>query len=108
MEQKTVLDYFYDKEKNLADRPFLRQPFGDRREVYTWGETAQMVRKLAAGLRSLGLPPKCNIGLVSKNCREWIIADLAIVLAGYVSVPLYATLTGEQIKEVLEIGEVKA
>ena len=30
------------------------------------------------------------------------------VLAGYVSVPLYATLTGEQIKEVLEIGEVKA
>mgnify|MGYP001152282897 CR=1 FL=1 len=108
MEQKTVLDYFYDKEKNLADRPFLRQPFGDRWEVYTWGETAQMVRKLAAGLRSLELPPKSNIGLVSKNCREWIIADLAIVLAGYVSVPLYATLTGEQIKEVLEIGEVKA
>ncbi|OJJ19591.1 AMP-dependent synthetase [marine bacterium AO1-C] len=108
MEQKTVLDYFYEKEKNIANRPFLRQPFGDRWEVYTWGETAQMVRKLASGLKSLGLPPKSNIGLVSKNCREWVIADLAIVLAGYVSVPLYATLTGEQIKEVLEIGEVKA
>ena len=108
MEQKTVLDYFYEQEKSIADRPFLRQPFGDRWEVYTWGETAQMIRKLATGLKSLGLPPKSNIGLVSKNCREWVIADLAIVLAGYVSVPLYATLTGEQIKEVLEIGEVKA
>lgn len=108
MEQKTILDSFYDKEKNMPNRPFLRQPFGDRWEVYTWKETGVMVRKLAAGIQSLGLPPKSNIGLMSKNCREWIIADMAILMAGHVSAPFYPTLTGEQIKEVIEIGEVKA
>ena len=49
-----------------------------------------MARKLASGLRSLGLRDKAHIGIVSKNCREWVIADLAIMMAGYVSVPFYA------------------
>ena len=80
---------FYEWEKNTPNKPFLRQPFGDKWEVYTWAETAQMVRKLATGLQSLGLPPRSHIGLVSKNCREWIIADLAIMMAGYVSLPFY-------------------
>jgi long-chain acyl-CoA synthetase len=47
------------------------------------------------------LPPKSNIGLVSKNCAEWIIADLAIMVSGHVSVPFYATLTADQINQVL-------
>jgi len=57
---------------------------------------------------NLGLPAKSHIGLVSKNCREWIIADLAIMMSGHVSVPLYATLTADQIKEVIEIGDIVA
>jgi long-subunit acyl-CoA synthetase (AMP-forming) len=108
MEQKTILQSFYEKEQNTPNKPFLRQPFGDRWEVYTWAQAGKMARKLATGLQSLGLPPKSNIGLVSKNCREWIIADIAIMMAGHVSVPFYPTLTGDQIKEVLELGDVKA
>lgn len=99
---------FYEWEKKAKDEVFLRQPFGDTWEEYTWGEVGQMARKLATGLHSLDLPPKSHIGLVSKNCREWIIADLAIMMAGYVSVPLYPTLTAEQLKEVLHLGDVAA
>lgn len=99
---------FYHWEKVLADQPFLRQPFGGRWEVYTWAEAGQLARKLAAGLQSLGLPPKSHIGLISKNCREWVIADLAIIMAGYVSVPLYPTLTAEALEEVLNLGDVAA
>ncbi|MDV7400298.1 AMP-binding protein, partial [Arthrospira platensis SPKY1] len=46
--------------------------------------------------------------MVSKNCREWIIADLAIMMAGYVSVPFFPTLRSDQIEQVLELGDVKA
>ena len=80
---------FYKWEKELKDKPFLRQPFGDKWEEYTWGEVGQMARKLASGLKSLGLRERAHIGLISKNCREWIIADLAIMIAGYVSVPFF-------------------
>ena len=99
---------FYNWEKNAANKPFLRQPFGDTWEETTWGEAGQIARKLATGLQSLGLPPKSHIGLVSKNCREWIIADIAIHMAGYISVPFFPTLTSEQINEVLTLGDVKA
>ncbi len=99
---------FYKWEKELADQPFLRQPFGDTWEEYSWGEVGQMARKLATGLQSLGLKPKAHIGLVSKNCREWIIADIAIIMAGYVSVPFFPTLTSKQINQVLRLGDVDA
>ena len=104
-----VFDFdFYRWEKERANVPFLRQPFGDNWEVWTWGEVGHMARKLATGLKSLGLPPGSHIGLVSKNCREWFVADVAMMMAGYVSVPFFPTLTGKQIAEVLEIGDVKA
>ncbi|MGB2085527.1 MAG: AMP-binding protein [Flavobacteriaceae bacterium] len=97
---------FYEWEKRFKDKPFLRQPFGDTWEEYTWGEVGQYARKLATGLRSLGLRENAHIGLISKNCREWIIADLAIVMAGYISVPFFPNLNAKEINTLLEFGDV--
>jgi len=105
---KTVLEYFYAWEENSPNNIFLNQPFGNTWESYTWKDAGVMARKAATGIQKLNLPPKSHIGLVSKNCREWVIADLAIMMSGHVSVPLYPTLVAEQIKEVLEIGDVAA
>lgn len=100
-ELKTVVDYFYHWENTKPDAVFLRQPFGQTFNDFTWAETGEQARRLAAYLISLGLEPKSNIGLVSKNCAEWIIADLAIMMSGHVSVPFYPTLTGDQLNQVL-------
>ena len=99
---------FYKWEKEFKDKPFLRQPFGDKWEEYTWGEVGQMARKLASGLKSLGLRERAHIGLISKNCREWIIADLAIMIAGYVSVPFFPSLIGKELAYVMDFGDVDA
>ena len=99
---------FYDWEEKFKDKPFLRQPFGESWEEYTWGETGQLARRLATGLKSLGLKKGSHIGLISKNCREWIIADLAIIMAGYVSVPFFPNLKSTEIKSLIEFGEVSA
>lgn len=104
-----IFDFkFYEWEEKFKDRPFLRQPFGDKWEEYTWGEVGQMARKLATGLRSLGLRDRAHIGLISKNCREWIIADLAIIMAGYVSVPFFPSLKGKELAYVMDFGDVDA
>jgi long-chain acyl-CoA synthetase len=99
---------FYEWEKNFPNQPFLNQPFGDTWETYTWGEAGEMARKIASALKSFNLPQGAHIGLISKNCREWVIADISIVMAGYVSVPFFDNLTGEQLQEVIELGDVKA
>ncbi len=106
MERQTIIEGFYQLEKRFADKAFLHQPFGDRWETYTYGEVGLKARQLASALQDKGLPPKSHIGLVSKNCREWIIADLAIMIAGHISVPFFPTLTGAQISEVLKLGDV--
>lgn len=97
---------FYRWEKELSDKPFLKQPFGNLWETYTWNEVGLLARKLSNGLKSLGLEKNSHIGLVSKNCREWIIADLAISMAGYISVPFFPTLNSKEINNLLTFGEI--
>lgn len=102
----TLVEYFYRFEKEKANRPFLHQPFGDSWETYTWAEAGDKARRLATWLRKQCPKEKAHISIVSKNCREWLIADIAIMMAGFVSVPFYANLTGEQLKEVIELGDI--
>lgn len=102
---KTIIDYLFHWETASAEKVFLRQPINGVWYDTTWKETGSQVRKIAKYLQNLNLPPKSNIGLVSKNCAEWIIADMAIIASGHVSVPLYPTLTGEQINSILDHAE---
>ena len=99
---------FYEWEKQLKDKPYLKQPFGDEWEEYTWGEVGNMARRIATGLKSLNLREGAHIGIYSKNCREWIISDLAIVMAGYVSVPFFPSLNGKELAYIMDYGDVDA
>tara|TARA_B100000902_G_scaffold166661_1_gene161500 strand:- start:1449 stop:3137 length:1689 start_codon:yes stop_codon:yes gene_type:complete len=99
---------FYKWEKEFKDKPYLRQPIGDNWEEYTWGQVGDMARRLASGLRSLNLREGAHIGIYSKNCREWIISDLAIVMAGYVSVPFFPSLNGKELSYIMDYGDVDA
>ena len=101
----TLIGCFYRWEKSQPAKVFLRQPIGDAFVDFTWAEAGRQARILATYLNSIGLPPKSNIGLVSKNCAHWLIADLAILMSGHVSVPFYPTLTGPQLRQVLEHSE---
>ena len=98
---------FYKWEKEKANDPFLRQPFGDNWLEYTWAEVGLMARKIASSIDSYNLPEKSHIGLISKNCREWVIADLAIMMSGHISVPFFPTLKSYELKNLIDFGEVK-
>jgi len=95
-------------EKTKPDTVYLTQPYADGRVVdYTWREVAEQARRGAAYLRSLNFPQGSNIGILGKNSAHWIMADLAIWLAGHVSVPLYATLNAETAQYILKDSEAK-
>ena len=99
---------FYKWEEEFKDKPYLRQPIGEKWEEYTWGEVGDMARRLATGLKSLNIREGAHIGIYSKNCREWIISDLAIVMAGYVSVPFFPSLNGKELTYIMDYGDVDA
>jgi long-subunit acyl-CoA synthetase (AMP-forming) len=105
---KTVLEYFYEFEAKQPNAPFLRQPYGSEWKSMSWAEAGDQARRMAAALRDLGLAPGDKVGIFSKNCYHWIIADLAIMMGGFVSTPFYPNLTADQLREVLALSDAKA
>ena len=84
------------------------QPMGGGElQDYTWARINDEARRMAAYLQSQGVQKGDHVALVSKNCAEWIIADLAIWMAGAVSVPLYPTLVAETVRQIMEHNESK-
>ena len=102
------LDRAYQWERTTPDKGYLTQPMGGGViKEYTWGSAMDEARRMAAHLRSLELPPKSHIALVSKNTAYWILADLAIWMAGHVTVPLYPTLLADTTGQILNHCEAK-
>jgi long-chain acyl-CoA synthetase len=102
------LEQFLKWEKENPDRIFLRQPVTGVWKTRTWAQAGDEARRIAQGLRSLGLKEKDHIALLSKNCEEWIIADLAIMMAGFISIPIYPTLSAAAIEPILIHSEARA
>ncbi len=104
----TLLHQFQVWERERPDAIYLTQPFPDGRVVdYSWAEVGMHARSMAAHLRSLQLPPGSSIALLGKNSAHWIIADLAIMMSGHVSVPLYPTLSAESARYILDHCEAR-
>jgi len=102
------LDIFYEREKLHPNKVYLRQPEGDQWHEFTWFEVGEQARKLVTMLRSLGLKKGDHIGILSKNCYQWIIADLAILMGGFVSIPYYPTLPADELNEIINLSGIKA
>ncbi|WP_372867093.1 AMP-binding protein [Pseudomonas sp.] len=90
------------------DAVWLSQPVNGQWHDFTWAQVDEQARRMATALRALGCAPGDRVALLAKNCAEWIIADLAIMLAGLVSVPLYPLQSAESIDYVLRHAQCKA
>ena len=100
------LELFYEREVRHPNKRYLVQPLGDGRvEELSWSDVGDQARRTAAWLRGLDLPQGSRIAIISKNCAHWIVTDLAIWMAGHVSVPLYPNLTADSVRQVLEHAE---
>ncbi|MWV13508.1 AMP-binding protein [Pseudomonas sp. R-28-1W-6] len=102
------LEAFFARESLHPNKVYMTQPLGNGQiEQLTWSDVGEQARRAASWLRSLELEPGSRIAIVSKNCAHWIVTDLAIWMAGHVSVPLYPNLTGDSVRQVLQHAEAR-
>jgi long-subunit acyl-CoA synthetase (AMP-forming) len=103
---KLILDYVLDHEANRPDLVYLTQPVGGGQVVdYTWAQVLDQSRRMASHLQSRGYPRGARIAILSKNCAHFIMAELAIWMAGYTTVAVFPTETAETINYVLTHSE---
>ena len=108
-----ALQRLYHREKTAPRRIALTQPMGGGvTKDLTWAEMVDRVRRMTTHLMSQGvhhkLPPGSAVAILSKNCAWWLMSDLAIWMAGYVSAPLYPTLAADTVRQIVTHSEARA
>lgn len=103
---KLILDYVFDHEASHPQQRYMIQPVPgagpDRLHTYTWGQTLDQARRMATYLRQQNFEPGARIAILSKNCPQFIMAELAIWMAGCTTVAIFPTETAQTISYVLE------
>jgi long-subunit acyl-CoA synthetase (AMP-forming) len=94
--------------KTMPEREFLHQPVDGRLRVTTFCQAEEQARRMAAALVALGMDPGDRVAILAKNCAEWVLADLAISMAGLVSVPIYPTASADTVAYIIGHSEAKA
>ena len=101
-----ILDYIYANEAKYPNRVYLTQPVGGGQVVdYTWKETMDQARRMAAHIQAQNFGPGARIAILSKNCAHFIMAELAIWMAGGTTVAIFPTEIAETVRYVLEHSE---
>jgi long-chain acyl-CoA synthetase len=100
---KIILDYVYDHESGIGHHTVLIQPCGSGHVVeYTWRAVLDQARRMAAHLKSRGIRPGAQVALLSKNCAHFLMAELAVWMAGGTTVAIFPTERADVIRYILE------
>ncbi len=89
------------------DEIYLKQIIDRQFVTYTFAEVADKALRLVTALRKLGIQPGEKVALISKNCAEWFITDLALMLGDYISVPIFPTAGADTIEYCITHSESK-
>lgn len=104
---KTIPKMLAAQAERFGVRAALKARRGLRYTDISWNELKSQVDHLALGLLELEVGAGDRVGLLSENRPEWVIADLSILSVGAATVPVYTSLTPEEIEGILRDAGVK-
>ena len=91
----SLVELFFKKlEEVNKEKPFLRWLKNKNESNYTWEEVSEKIFKLSNKIKSL-IKKGDRCLLLSENRPEWLIADIAIMNAGGISVPIFTTYAAD-------------
>ncbi len=108
MTESTLTAYLDRLGKDFADRTWLRDRKGDEYTEWSWSDAHAEVNAAAAWLEQHYGSSQANIALLSRNRAHWMLADLAIIGSGNVTIPLFTTLAATTADYILNFTEARA
>ncbi|WP_413111731.1 AMP-binding protein [Thaumasiovibrio sp. DFM-14] len=105
MTQTLVCEQYMHWVDVKPDEVSLRQIINRQFKDFTYAEVLDQAKCLISFLRSQGVTAGDRVALISKNCAEWYITDLALMLGGYISVPIFPTAGADTISHILTHSE---
>lgn len=94
---KSVAEMFLDRVSSTPDAESFSYPTeGEVWKSLTWRQTGDRVRKVACGLRALGITDEQRVAILSNTRIDWILADIGILCAGGATTTIYPSNTAEE------------
>ena len=93
--------YFYQAKKQNPQSIFLEWLNPQNKKRFTWSETSSNIYKLAKIIKE-NIVDGDRCLLVSENRPEWLISDIAVMLANGITVPAYTTYTENDYRYLIE------
>ena len=100
-ELNSLVELYFNKCKEIdPDKSFLRwlQP---GKPTYNWGEVQERIFKLSFKIKSL-IKNQDRCLILSENRPYWLMADIAVMNAGGISVPIFTTYSSNDYKYILK------
>jgi long-chain acyl-CoA synthetase len=98
----SLVDLFFSKCKEKENSEiFLQWLKPENAKEYSWQDVTEKIFKLSHRIRKV-ITPEDRCLLISENRPEWLIADLAIMNAGGISVPIFTTYSDNDYKYIIE------
>ncbi|MBO6492452.1 MAG: long-chain fatty acid--CoA ligase [Pelagibacteraceae bacterium] len=93
--------YFYQAKKQNPQSIFLEWLNPQNKKRFTWSETSSNIHKLAKIIKE-NIVDRDRCLLVSENRPEWLVSDIAVMLANGITVPAYTTYTENDYRYLIE------
>jgi long-chain acyl-CoA synthetase len=106
-EPRTAVEMWRRRVAQSPSRPAFSYFAGGAWKAMTFAEAEVAVREIAAGLVAGGVVPGDRVCLLAQTRVEWALCDVAILLAGGVTVPIYASNTAEQCEFIIRDAGAK-
>jgi long-chain acyl-CoA synthetase len=105
-EDNTVMAYLSRWAQACPEQIWLRDRQGDGFNEWSWRQARNEIQAVAAWLESEHKSAGAQCAILSRNRAHWILADMAIIASGNVSVPLFTTLPADTAEYILSLAEV--
>ena len=106
--EETLVSMFFARAAIGDSAPFIWERTSKGWHYQSWQDIADRVLWCAAALRGRGISAGMRVAIISENRHEWVISDLAIMLLGAISVPLFTTQTGTDYSYLLRQSGARA
>jgi len=104
---RTIYTIFREVVNMQGDKTSLMYKYGSTFEAVSYKSLNDSINCFEDQLHALGVKKGDKVAIISSNRPEWVITDLATIKLGAVLVPVYETLSGQEIKYILNDAEVK-
>src|SRR5512145_1342373 len=108
MKESTINRMFLNRIEEGGDSVRYLVPRDGKWEPMTYREVGAAVREMACGLMSLGIAGGEKVAILSSTRVEWTLADIACILGGFVTVPVYPSSPPHQVEHILSHSGARA